>query len=353
MPVHDLYRNAHRYGRCGKLISKLITMVPLVALYGMAAPAQPATGTDLDHVILGSFNHGRAQEYNGSDLLLVSWNIERGLQQAGILQAFHGPLCGDLYLLQEVDAFAQRTGFRDIARDFARSLSLNYAFGVEFEELSQGRPGQAAFHGQAILSRFPILKARVLRFRHQLYGWNPRWRRWLPRWAWLQPRRGGRMALIVEIALGQRTLVVYNVHLESQARDKGRAKQIQEILRDIEQNYEPGAPVIVAGDLNTREGAGSPVVGALRAAGLRDVLQGHPGEVRTKAGDNRRVDWIFMRNLSFSDGQVAAVNLSDHYPLTVRFAPPGAADRSSAPCHPQPPRRQAPAAAGRSPRGGG
>lgn len=298
-------------------------MVTLGALSAAATSAQPATAADLDRVILGSFNRGPSQEYNGSELLLVSWNIERGTRQPEIVQAFHGPLCADLYVLQEVDLFAKRTGSRDVAQELARSLGLNYAFGAEFEELSQGRPGRPAFHGQAVLSRYPIVKARVLRFRYQLYDWNPRWRGWLPRWAWLQPRRGGRMALITEIAMGERTLVIYNTHLESQANDGGRAKQMQEILEDIKQNYAPDTPVIVAGDLNTRKGTDSPVLHGLDALGLQDVLRDHPGRVRTKVGADRRADWILMRNLQFSHGQVAPVNLSDHYPLTVQFAIPG------------------------------
>lgn len=288
-----------------------------------------SSGDDLNRVLLGSFNLGTSQEYNGSDLILVSWNIERGAQQTEIVKAFQGPLCADLYVLQEVDLFTRRAGFGNVAEEMARSLGLNYAFAPDFEELAQGRPGQPAFHGQAVLSRFPISKARILRFRHQLHNWGPWWKDSLPRWAWLQPRRGGRMALVTEIEMGEQALVIYNIHLESQTDDAGRGLQIQEILEDIEQNYGTDIPVIVAGDLNTPEGMDSPVLQGLTASGLQDALQNHDGSVQTKVGSNRREDWILMRNLDFSDGQVGRVNLSDHYPLTVCFAIPAATSFSS------------------------
>ena len=33
-----------------------------------------------------------------------------------------------------------RTGFRNIAEEIAKRLRMNYAFGHEFQELTQGRP---------------------------------------------------------------------------------------------------------------------------------------------------------------------------------------------------------------------
>jgi hypothetical protein len=56
---------------------------------------------------------------------------------------------------------------------------MNYAFGREFEELSQGSSGSPAYHGQATLSRWPLSNARLIRFREQSHFWRPRW--YLPR----------------------------------------------------------------------------------------------------------------------------------------------------------------------------
>ncbi|MBI3951693.1 MAG: hypothetical protein HY314_14685 [Acidobacteria bacterium] len=271
----------------------VMTLLSSPLLPGSAKP-EPDGQRRLDQILTGSFASGAPEEHDRSEFVLANWNIERGVRQTEILQALRDPLAADLYLLQEVDWQTRRTGYRNVAEEFARGLGMNYVFGIEFEELAQGRDGWPAFHGQVLLSRFPILRARVLRFRHQLYNWGPRWK---PRWAWLQPRRGGRMALVVEFQWGGRPCVIYNVHLESKADEAGRAKQIREILDDIHAHYTPETPVIVAGDLNTKEGAHSTVLRELKAARFQDVLQGSPGSLQTKVRSNRRADWILVRHL--------------------------------------------------------
>lgn len=274
----------------------------------------------LDRILSGSFAFSAIGEpRDGGAVLLASWNTERGVRRSEILGALRGPLAADLYVLQEVDLNTRRAGFRNVAGDLARELAMNYAFGIEFQELAQGRRGQPAFHGQAVLSRFPIRHARVLRFRHQLHNWGPRWRSKL-RWSWLQPRKGGRIALVVEIDLRGQTWAIYDAHLESKANDAGRARQMREILEDVQSHYGADTPVIVAGDLNTRGGAASPVLQELRAHGFEDVLRDHRGSVATKVGSNRREDWIFVRRLRPLDARTLKTKVSDHYPLFVRIA---------------------------------
>lgn len=296
------------------------------SLLPISAQTGPGARPQMDQILSGSFALGATEEHHCSELMLVNWNIARGGRQTNIVQALRGPLTADLYLLQEVDWHTRRTGYRNVAEELARELRMNYVFGIEFEELAQGRNGLPAFHGQAVLSRFPILRARVLRFRHQLYNWGPRWK---PRWAWLQPRRGGRMALVVEFQWGGRPCVIYDAHLESKANDAGRAKQIREILEDIHARYPPDTPVIVTGDLNTQKGADSAVLHELKAGGFQDVLYDFQGPLRTKVGSNRRADWILVRHLHFFDARIANLDMSDHYPLMVRLAPPLAAETRS------------------------
>jgi hypothetical protein len=69
---------------------------------------------------------------------------------------------------------------------------MNYAFGREFEELSQGSSGSPAYHGQATLSRWPLSNARLIRFREQSHFWRPRW--YLPRSQPFYQHLGGRIA---------------------------------------------------------------------------------------------------------------------------------------------------------------
>jgi hypothetical protein len=59
--------------------------------------------------------------------------------------------------------------------EIAQALQMNYVFGWEFEELAQRHNGMPAYHGQATLSRFPLLNSRILRFHCQSRFWLPRW----------------------------------------------------------------------------------------------------------------------------------------------------------------------------------
>ena len=286
----------------------------------------------LNQILSGSFASSVPGGCNDSRLVLVSWNIQRGVRLSEILETFRGPLAADFYLLQEVDMRTHRTGYRNVAEEMARELRMNYVFGIEFQELAQGRPSFPAFHGQAVLSRFPMSQARLLRFRHQPHNWGPRWK---PRWSWLQPRRGGRMALVVEFQLGGRPWVIYNTHLEGKGNETGRALQVREILEDIQAHYPLDTAVIVGGDLNTRKGADSPVLQALRAAGFRDAFQDYQGSLQTKIrGDGRR-DWIFLRHILSFDARIPVIKISDHYPLAVRVAVPRAAEGCSSQGQPQ------------------
>ena len=112
-------------------------------------------------------------------LHIVSWNIERGLQLSKILD-FLAAIQADLLLLQEVDLNARRTRYRDIARELAQALNLNYAFGMEFQELGAGTAARPAYHGMATLSPWPLSNARIIRFRDQSAFWKPRW--YVPIW---------------------------------------------------------------------------------------------------------------------------------------------------------------------------
>src|ERR1700761_2507895 len=67
----------------------------------------------------------------------VDWNIDRGLQLACIID-FLARINADLILLQEVDLNARRTHRLDVAREISQKLRLNYIFGREFQELTQG-----------------------------------------------------------------------------------------------------------------------------------------------------------------------------------------------------------------------
>ena len=94
--------------------------------------------TDVSH---GEFRFGPMRPWSRDFVRIVSWNIERGFQFPKILD-FLRTLEADLLLLQEVDLNARRTHYRDVALELAHGLNLNYVFGVEFQELSEGTRAQ-------------------------------------------------------------------------------------------------------------------------------------------------------------------------------------------------------------------
>jgi len=183
-----------------------------------------------------------------SSIRVVDWNIDRGLQLRSIID-FLGDANADVLILQEVDINARRTHGLNVAQEIARKLRLNYVFGREFVELTQGSKTSPAYHGQATLSRWKIVNPRIIRFQQQSNFWAPRW--YLPKLEPFQERLGGRIALVSEINISGRSIVSYNLHLESRANDELRVAQLDEVLRDA--RAEPGRLTVIAGDLNLDE----------------------------------------------------------------------------------------------------
>ena len=250
---------------------------------------------------------------------VAQWNIERGLNFDLIRSALSDPseflrmtatehrispdrrkviesqltrLQGvDVLVLNEADWGMKRTEYRDIARDLATALRMNYAYGVEFVEVDpvfdlnteQVHLGDArqerrlqqdlqvdpqqyrGLHGTAILSRYPIERARILRL-PVCYDWYAkeyaaiskleRGRRWSAHKLFRERverelRQGGRMALIADISVpdlptGRATIVA--THLENKCPPGCRRRQMQALLADIRSDDNP---VVIAGDLNT------------------------------------------------------------------------------------------------------
>ena len=191
---------------------------------------------------------------------------------------------------------------------------MHAAFGIEFEELSQ-EEGSPAFIGQATLTRLPIRRARVLRFKRQSAFWRPR--SWLPSSSPLMQRRlGSRIALVTELEFNGRALVVYNLHLESRSMGSIQAGQLNEVLADIEK-YPPGTSVIIAGDLNTKYFP-SLFLRKLERAGFHSATGERIQRTHTIA---MALDWIFAKGpIEIGEGGVRRdFRGSDHYPVYARL----------------------------------
>src|SRR5271166_2646480 len=256
-----------------------------------------------------------------SAIRVISWNINRGQQLDEVLE-FLRRTPADLILLQETDVNARRTQYRNVAREIAQALRMNYVFGCEFEELTQGDHNSPAYHGQATLSRLPISESRILRFRRQSGFWRPRW--YIPKIHLLQRRLGARMALVSHVSWFETSLILYNVHLESRGEDALRCSQLAEILQDV-QRYEPAVPIIVAGDFNF-DLSQQPAVSLLAGSPFNSPFQSgttRPTTTRSRLGRARTIDWMLIRGPLTCVGAELHdfVLASDHYPVSLTLVP--------------------------------
>jgi endonuclease/exonuclease/phosphatase family metal-dependent hydrolase len=271
----------------------------------------------MQEILTGKFAPFPLMLWPPKSLRIVDWNIDRGLQLQGVT-SFLASANADILILQEVDLNARRTHRRNIAEEIARKLGLNYVFGREFEELVQGSKNSPAYHGQATLSKWPILNPRLMRFSKQSNFWQPHW--FLPKIEPFQERLGGRIALVAEINVAGRKLVTYNLHLESRGTDALRISQLGEVLSDAT-CYDAECPVIVAGDLNL-DASREPVAPGLANARFQDAVASSRSTPTTPARGlfegGRQIDWVFVRGpVRACSGQVhRRVKASDHYPIS-------------------------------------
>jgi endonuclease/exonuclease/phosphatase family metal-dependent hydrolase len=274
----------------------------------------------MDAVTGADFRTNGDHPWSRDYIRIVSWNVERGLQFSAILD-FLRRVDADLILLQEVDLKARRTNYRDVACELARSLHLNYLFGKEFQELSQGSGSSPAHHGLATLSPWPLSNGRIIHFQHQSNFWRPRW--FIPQIEPFQRRLGGRIALAAAAIVHDRRIVVYNLHLESRGADILRLQQLRETLQDARQ-YTESSLVMLGGDFNLNA-AGGDAAALLQSNEFHDAVR-RP-DVQTGAScwffqHARPIDWIYITGGVKSEGHVHTdIHASDHHPVSAVFWP--------------------------------
>ena len=178
---------------------------------------------------------------------LVAWNLERGIQFEGLLEAMrtHAYLSSsDVYLLTETDVGMARSGNRNVARQLARALRLNYAFAPCYLNLAKGAgveneaAGENALglHGNAVLSRYPIRGARTIQLPNGKDKMRGR-----------EKRLGQQAAAAAEIRFPGLDLTVCSVHLDAQSRQRHRRDQMERIIDALP----PFRPAVIGGDWNT------------------------------------------------------------------------------------------------------
>ena len=182
---------------------------------------------------------------NSETLRVLVWNIERGKSPAQ-WAAIEAVRRADVLLLCEVDDGMARSNNVDVAAELAARLGLHYAFAPNYFELTRGtlserlatrrRANARGFHGNAILSRWPLLDVRRLPLPVE-FDWFRHYER----------RIGTRVALRATLATPGEPVTVAVAHLEAFASPAQRARQMRVLMDGLHD-----APrAIVGGDFNT------------------------------------------------------------------------------------------------------
>ncbi len=179
----------------------------------------------------------------------VAWNIERGICFEEIIHFLknHSVLSkSDILLITEADLGMARSGNRNVAREIAERLGMNYFFVPSYLNLAKGSgvesessgENELGIHGNAILSRYPIHKPRIVSLPNAHDKMKGR-----------EKRLGNQRALIATIDLAGKPLRVGCGHLDVRSTQKHRRHQLQRIVDAIVQ--EGDQPSLIGGDWNT------------------------------------------------------------------------------------------------------
>jgi len=260
----------------------------------------------------GNFSVPHWNLFSLDSVKVVSWNIDRGARLHKVIEFLAGEKA-DIILLQEADLNARRTHHLNVAREIAQKLAMNYVFGREFQELTQGSKTSPAYHGQATLSCWPLSNSRIIRFQRQSHFWRPHW--FLPEVPPFQERLGGRLTLVSDANIAGKTIVTYNTHLESRGDDPLRFAQLEDTKR-----HTSNTAALLTGDFNMDVSQG-PAAGAITRAQFQDALANHhePTTPGSFLEHGRIIDWIFTRGRvrSIKPRVHRSVSASDHYPLSI------------------------------------
>jgi len=176
-----------------------------------------------------------------SKISVVVFNMQRGvywLETTQLLRKFSP----DVIILNEMDIGMARSGQQHTARLLALELQMNYAWALEFVELTRGTKQEQAktqnltdfegLHGNAILSKCQLHDAVVFRdeiggyFSDQKVGLNA---------GGFEKRLGGRMVVLAKISSRKsQNLVIGAMH---------KVNSLNSIL-----TYANGHPIILGGD---------------------------------------------------------------------------------------------------------
>ncbi|MEQ1606091.1 MAG: endonuclease/exonuclease/phosphatase family protein [Pyrinomonadaceae bacterium] len=201
----------------------------------------------MNAVVVESF--ARPVGNDSETITALAWNLERGIQFEGILDALknHERLKDkDLLILTELDYGMARSGTRFVAQEIATELGLNYAFAPVYIPLQKGSGVESdmdgentvSIHGLAMFSRFPMKNVHAVPLPN---GKDKMWGK--------EKRIGYLRAIVADVGHPTGDFRAVTIHLDAHCSRAHRVLQIKIILDHLDTL--PPMPTLIGGDWNT------------------------------------------------------------------------------------------------------
>ena len=183
---------------------------------------------------------------NKEKLRVVSWNIERGKQLDYLIDYFKTEeelSKTDVVLVIETDNGMGRTKNRNVAKELAEALQMNYCFSPSYLVLGKGAIGETehsdqntlALHGTAILSKYPIQFANGIEVPPVKEVFHSS-----------EKRLGCKKGLVAQIKVSNKTISFGAIHIDMSSTAQDRADQLAAVINAL-----PESDIqIVGGDWN-------------------------------------------------------------------------------------------------------
>jgi endonuclease/exonuclease/phosphatase family metal-dependent hydrolase len=243
-----------------------------------------------------------------SMLTVASLNMAGEVRVGEILEAWKraGSVGhADVLLLQEV---RQGNGNAEaVTAALSRQLGLSFAY-APADLLENGDT-----QGLAILSRYPLKKARVIPLKYFR----------------LRFRSRCRIALTATVETAAGSVRLVNVHLDTRINSRNRIAQLAPVIEDVK-GFD--GPQIIGGDFNTMnvfwfrtmwpfprlQQQSKAVREALALHGFHTPLTATPSTFRF-LGLPLRLDWLYLKNLEPLAWGVTRIRFSDHRGVWVQM----------------------------------
>ncbi len=243
-------------------------------------------------------------------LHVVTYNIHKGFSHFNRRMMVHElrdrlrELAPDIAFLQEVQGL--HLGHAETLEDWPAEPQHEFLAAAVWENTAYGRNViyDHGHHGNAILSRFPILKTHNQDVTH------------------LRFERRGMLHCTIKVSGWKQPLHCVCVHLSLLG--YSRRKQMEALAEQLETWLPPNAPLIIAGDFNDWSNRADNIL--IDRLGLSEVFGGSAGQPPLSfpsALPLFRLDRIYVRGFSINSATVhfglPLSRISDHAALSVHL----------------------------------